>query len=163
MKKITESFELDCAPERFWSVFLDENYSRALYLEQLKFRKFDVLELREGSRKLALSPALNLPGVIEKLVGDSFAYEEHGTLSGNVWTWKMVQPKDITKKPMIQTHGTIRVEPAANGKCRRTDDVTVEAKMFGIGGIIESTVEKELRSSWSKELPFLREWIKNHP
>jgi hypothetical protein len=160
MKKVTESFDLDCTPEHFWRVFLDENYSRALYLEQLRFKGFKLLELKDASRKLHLSPSLNLPGVIEKLVGDSFAYEEHGSLAGNTWTWKMVQPSHITKKPMVQTSGTIRIEPAGEGKSRRTDDVTIEAKVFGIGGLIESTVEKELRSSWSKELPFLREWLK---
>jgi hypothetical protein len=162
MKTVTESFVLPCTPEVFWKQFFDESYSRALFMEQLQFKSFTVIELKESSRKLRLSPKINLPGVLEKLIGDSFAYEEHGTLdrAKSVWTWQMVQPAGVSGKPKVATHGTIRVEPAPDGKCRRTDEVVIEARIFGLGGIIESTVEKELRSSWAKELPFFEQWLK---
>ena len=157
---------LPCTPEVFWRVFLEEAYTRALFLDELKFKDFTLIELGEASRKLRAVPKLNLPAVLEKLVGDSFAYEEHGTLdrAKNEWTWRMVQPakldpKSKQRKEMVTTRGTIRVEAAGEGQCRRSDEVTVEAKLFGVGGIIESTVEKEIRASWSKEFAFLRRWL----
>ena len=59
----------------------------------------------------------------------------------------------------MSTHGVVRVEATGDGKCRRSDEVHVEAHMFGVGGLIESTVEKELRSSWAKEFAFLTRWL----
>ncbi len=161
MKTVTKSFNLPCTVESFWRVFLDEKYSRALYLDELKFKGFTVLELTGSSRKVKIVPKINLPGVLEKLIGESFAYEEHGTLdrAQNQWTWRMVQPGGKSKKEIVTTRGTIRVEATPDGKCRRTDEVVIEAKLFGLGGLIESTVEKELHSAWSKEIAFLTSWL----
>jgi hypothetical protein len=166
MKTVTESVVLPCSPDAFWKLFLDEKYMRALFLEVLEFKDFSVLELNDSARKIRAVPKMKLPAVIDKLVGDTFAYEEHGTLdrAKNLWTWRMVQPAKLDpkakpKKEIVSTSGTIRVEAAGDGQCRRTDDVRIEAHMFGVGGMIESTVEKEVRSAWTKEFAFLRRWL----
>jgi hypothetical protein len=166
MRTVTGSAVLPCTPETFWRVFLDEKYVKTVFLEELQFRELTILELTETTRKLRAVPRLKLPSVIEKLVGDSFAYEEHGTLdrAKNEWTWKMVPPANLEpgKKPrkeIVSTRGTLRVDTAGESKCRRNDEVIVEAHVFGIGGLIESTVEKEVRASWGKELGFLTRWI----
>lgn len=157
MKKVTESFSLPCSVEKFWQVFFDPAYSKALYLDELKFKDFKVLESSDSARKLRIVPRVNLPGPIANLLGDSFAYEEHGTLdrARGLWTWKMVPGG----KALLTTAGTIRVVADGEGKCRRTDEVTVEGKVFGLGGILESTVEKELHSTWPKETAFFKRWL----
>jgi hypothetical protein len=169
MRTLTESMILPCTTEKFWQVFLDDNeYVKALFIDVLQFKDFVVLERTGGSRKIRAVPRLKLPAVIDKLVGDSFAYEEHGTLDRdrNEWTWRMVQPArpdgGKPKKEIVTTRGTIRVTAEGDGKCRRSDEVVIEAKMFGVGGLIESTVEKEVRASWDKELAFLRRWLETH-
>jgi hypothetical protein len=166
MKTVTGTVVLPCTPETLWRVLLDEKYLRAIFVDELQYRDFTILELGESSRKIRAVPRLKLPAVIEKLVGDSFAYEEHGTLdrAKNEWTWKMVPPTNLEpgKKPrkeIVSTRGTVRVEPAGEGKCRRSDEVQVEAHVFGVGGLIESTVEKEIRASWVKEFAFLTRWL----
>jgi hypothetical protein len=163
VKTITETFSLPSLPERMWALFLDQDYLRSLYLDELRFVDVTVLEIGESSRRLRITPRLALPAALQKLVGDSFAYEDHATLdrARGVWSWKMVQPNDIDprekpRKPLVTSHGTIRVEADGEGKSRRTDTVTVEAHVLGLGGLIESTVEKEIRASWTKELAFLR-------
>jgi len=155
MKRVVESFSLPCSVDAFWQVFFDPAYTRSLYLDELKFKDFAVLESRPDSRKLRIVPKVNLPGPIAKLIGDTFAYEEHGTFdrAANLWTWKMVHPGG--GKGLLSTSGTIRLTADGAG-CRRQDDVTVEGKVFGISGIIESSVEKELHASWAKEIAFLR-------
>jgi hypothetical protein len=167
MKTVTESVVVACAPEDYWKMLFDESYLRTLYLEELKFKGFTVLEMADPTRKLRLEPKLNVPGVIEKLIGDRFAYEEHGTLdrAKNEWSWRMVQPSQLDpkakpKKDVVSTRGTTRIEPAGDGKTRRTDTVHIEAKVFGIGGIIESSVIKELHASWAKEFAFLDRWLR---
>ncbi len=160
MKTVTGTAVLPCSPETFWKVFLDERYTRALLVDELGFKEVTVLELGENARKLRVVPKVSLPGALQKLVGDSFAYEEHGTLdrAHNQWSWRMVPRKEI-----VATRGTVRVEPAGDGQCRRSDEVVIEGKIFGLGGVIESTAEKEVRASFAKETAFLRRWLEQHP
>jgi Protein of unknown function (DUF2505) len=157
MKTVTATVLLPCSAETFWKVFLDESYTRALFLGELQYKELTFLELTETSRKLRVVPKVSLPGPLQKLVGESFAYEEHGTLdrARNEWTWRMVP-----RKEMVATRGTVRLEPAGEGQCRRTDEVVIEGKIFGLGGLIESTAEKEVRATWAKELAFLDGWLK---
>jgi hypothetical protein len=159
MKTVTGTALIPCTPETFWKVFLDERYTRALFLDELQFKEFSVIELTDTSRKVRIVPKVNLPGVLQKVVGDSFGFEEHGTLdrARNEWTWRMIPRKEI-----VATRGKLRLEPAGDNQSRRFDEVTIEGKIFGLGGIIESTAEKETRASWAKELAFLTRWLEQH-
>ena len=168
MKTSTTSIELPCTPDTFWSTFLDESYVRTLYVDELAYPAFDVLELTATSRKLRIAPNMRLPGPVAKLIGDSFVFEEHGTLNrpNNEWTWRMVQPAnlDSKRKPRrdaVIMHGTTRVEPSGAAHCRRTDTSSVEAKIFGLGSLIESTIDKELQQARAKEYAFLTQWLGN--
>ncbi len=110
---------------------------------------------------------MKLPAPVAKLIGDSFAFEDHGTLdrAEGEWTWRMVQPanldsKTTARKDVVTMHGTVRIEHR-RGHCRRTDEFTIEAKIFGLGGLIESSIEKELRSARTKEYAFLMRWLES--
>ena len=94
MKASTTSIVLPCTPDTFWAAFVDESYLRALYLEELEYRAFAVIESGETSRKLRIVPKISLPAPVARLIGESFAYEEHGTLdrARSEWTWRRVQP-----------------------------------------------------------------------
>src|SRR2546423_5656554 len=100
MRTVTESVVLPCSAEAFWKLFLDEKYMRELFMDVLEFKDFTLLELTLTTRKLRAVPKMKLPAVIDKLVGDTFAYEEHGTLdrAKNEWTWRMVQPAKLDPK-----------------------------------------------------------------
>ena len=69
----------------------------------------------------------------------------------------------VPKKEIVATRGTVRIEPTADGKCRRNDEVIIEGKLFGVGGLIESTAEKEVRASFGKELAFFQRWLEKRP
>ena len=159
MKTVTATTLLPCTPDAFWKIFLDERYTRALLLDELQFKELTFLELTSESRKIRVVPKINLPGALQKLVGDAFSYEEHGTLdrARNEWSWRMVP-----KKELIATRGKTRVEPAGDGQCRRSDEVILEGKIFGLGGIIESTAEKETRASSAKEHALFLRWLEQH-
>lgn len=166
MKTSTTSVVLACTPDTFWSTFLDESYVRTLYVDELEYHAFGILELSATSRKLRIAPNMRLPAPVAKLIGDSFVYEEHGTLdrANNDWTWRMVQPANLDskrkpRKDAVIMHGTTRIEPSGAGHCRRTDTSSVEAKIFGLGGLIESTIDKELQRARAKEYAFLTQWL----
>ena len=158
VKTVSEAATLPCSAETFWKLFFDPKYTRALFLEELQFKECTVLEQTETARKLRLVPKVNLPAVIQKVIGDAFSYEEHGTFdrARNEWTWRMVPRKEI-----VATRGKVRIEPISDSQCRRHDEVIIEGKMFGVGGLIESTAEKEVRASRPKEQAFLERWLKN--
>lgn len=166
MKTATTSAVLPCTPEEFWTVFLDESFSNALYLEELEYKAFTVIESTETSRKLLILPKMNLPAVVDKLIGESFTFEDHGTLDRvkNEWTWQMVQPTKLNsrrkpRKDVVKMQGTIGIEAEGDRHCRRTDNFSVEARIFGIGGRIEASIEKELLSARTKEYAFFTEWL----
>jgi hypothetical protein len=158
MRKVTTSHVFECDPTTFWEIFLDDDYRRRLFLEGLGFRDYAAISKSGDSRVIKVTPKMNLPAAVEKIIGGTFAYEEHGTLDRekNVWTWRMVPQ---TMKDKLFTQGTIRVEAAGEGRCRRTDEVSIEAKIFGLGGLIESTAEKETRSASEKDQAFLTRFI----
>jgi hypothetical protein len=111
---------------------------------------------------------MKLPAPVAKLIGDSFAFEDHGTLdrAEGEWTWRMVQPANLdsktkARKDVVTMHGTVRIEASGDGHCRRTDEFTIEAKIFGLGSLIESSIEKELRSARTKEYAFLMRWLES--
>jgi hypothetical protein len=168
MKTSTASAVLPCTPETFWAAFLNESYLSALYLEELEYRAFAVIEIGETSRKLRIVPKMKLPAPVAKLIGDSFAFEDHGTLdrARGEWTWRMVQPANLDpkskpRKDVVTMRGTVRIEATGDGYCRRTDNFSIEAKIFGLGGLIESSIEKELLTARAKEYAFLTRWVES--
>ena len=168
MKTSTTSAVLPCTPETFWAAFLDESYLSALYLEELEYPAFAVIEIGETSRKLRIVPKMRLPAPVARLIGESFAYEDHGTLdrARNQWTWRMVQPANLDpkskrRKDAVTMHGTARIEASSDGHCRRTDTFSIEAKIFGLGSLIESTIDKELRRARAREYAFLTRWLES--
>jgi hypothetical protein len=163
MKIITASVELPCSVARFWEIYLDEAFLRELYLSELQYKAFSVLEATADTRKIRIVPKINLPGPLEKLMAGGFVYENHGALdrASNTWSFRMVQPAGPdgkAKKEMLTTSGKVHVEALADGRCKRSDEVSVEGKIFGLGGIIEATAEKETRAASAKEFALVRRW-----
>ena len=70
-----------------------------------------------------------------------------------------LDPKSKPRKDVVTMHGTVRIEPAADGHCRRTDDFSIQAKMFGLGTLVESSIEKEVLNARAKEYAFLARWV----
>lgn len=161
MRKVSSTSTVNCSVETFWKVFFDDEYNKAFYLKELGFTSLEVLSKSETARVMRGVPKLTMPKPIMKVLGSSFGYEEHGTFdkAKNEWTWKMV-PNTMADK--LKSSGTIRIEAAGEGKCRRIDSCTVEAKVFGIGGLFESSLEKEVRNAWDAEARFINRWLQDH-
>ena len=74
----------------------------------------------------------------------------------DTWRWKM-KPSALADK--LRQEGKLTVSPAGEGKVRRSAELVNEAKVFAVGGLIESSAEKELRSGWDKSAVFMNKWI----
>ena len=162
MKKFTIVHEIQCTPERFWEVFFDPEFNRSLYLDGLRFTDFTIVEQTPGPdirRKVKGSPKIVLPGPIAKLIGDKFGYEEEGAFDAarGRWRWKM-RPSPMGDK--MRMEGELRVEPAGPGRCKRIAEIECEAKVFGLGGMIEATSEKETRGGWEGSAAYMNKWLR---
>jgi Protein of unknown function (DUF2505) len=158
MATFTVTHEINCDEDTFWKLFLDKEFNERLYLDGLGFPEFSIVEQVETDaeirRKTAGKPKMtNMPGPVAKLMGDSFRYTEVGTMDkkGRVWRYKLT-PSTMADK--LRQEGKITTAPAGEGKCKR-----IAAKVFGIGGLIESTTEKSLREGWDASAKFMNKWI----
>ncbi|HEY4119513.1 MAG TPA: DUF2505 domain-containing protein [Byssovorax sp.] len=163
MPTIHLAHEIACDVDTFWKIFFDKEFNTKLYRESLGFPEFDVLELTETDteirRKARGMPKMNVPGAIQKLFGSNFRYEETGVFdrAKKEYSWKF-KPSALEGK-LIQD-GTVRAEPHGEGKVRRVVKILLEAKVFGVGGLIESTAEKQVRDGWDNSARFMNEWLK---
>lgn len=66
-----------------------------------------------------------------------------------------------TMADKLRQEGTMRIEPIGDSKVRRIAELTMEAKVFGIGGLIESTTEKQLREGWDRSAVFMNRYIQS--
>ncbi len=159
----TMTNEIDCNVEKFWETFLDPKLTERLFKEALGFTEFRIVEQTDTestlTRRSAATPKMNFPGPVMKLFGERFGYTEDATFdkATKVWRWTMT-PSTMPEK--LRHEGSVRVEPIGDTKCRRIVDITLEAKVFGIGGLIESSVEKQIRESWEKSAVVTNEWLR---
>src|SRR5262245_41039480 len=101
---------------------------------------------------------MNMPGPVAKILGDNFRYREEGNFDKKSRTFhrKMI-PRVMPDK--MRTEGVVRIEPIGDNKVRRVADLTVEAKIFGVGGLMESSAEKQLRQGWDDSATFMNKYL----
>ena len=162
MGKFTVTHEINCDEETFWKVFFDKPFNEELFLKSLGFPRYRIVDQRETDtetiRKIEGQPKMNMPGPIVKLLGDGFSYTEEGRLNKatKVWTWKMT-PSTLAEK--IKNEGTMRVEKVGDSKVRRVTEIFIAAKIFAVGGLMESSTEKQMREGWDASARFMNKWI----
>ncbi|HVY46882.1 MAG TPA: DUF2505 domain-containing protein [Minicystis sp.] len=166
MATITLKHEIDCDETRFWKLFFDKEFNERLYREALGFPHFEVLETRETDagveRRASGQPKMNMNAAVEKVLGKNFRYTEEGKFdrAAKRYAWKMI-PSVLPGK--IIQDGSVKTEPIGEGKVRRVVELVIEAKVFAVGGLIESMAEKQLRDGWNASARFMNDWLKSHP
>lgn len=166
MKKIRLEHEINCSEEKFWEVFFDTTFNENLFRKELGFPEYDVLKLEkkdngEVYRRVKGKPKMDVPKPVAKVLGDSFGYEEEGKFDPATKTWKFEMHPNTLAGKLINT-GEVRCQRIDDNRCRRVADLTMEAKIFGVGGLLESTTEKEMRNGWEKSATFMNRWLQDH-
>lgn len=162
MGKFTLTHEINCNVETFWKIFFDKTFNDVLYKQQLGFPQWEELSRTENDkeirRKASGTPKMDMPGPVAKLMGSSFSYVEDGVFdkTAKTWKWKLTTSAMPDK---IRNEGSMRLEAVGDNKVRRISELVVEAKIFGVGGMIESSAEKSLREGWERSAKFMNQWI----
>ncbi len=165
MVKFTLTHEINCDVDTFWKVFFNKDFSHELFRGALQFPAYEIMELKDGDkeifRRVSATPKMDAPAAVAKVLGSSFSYVEEGRFDKGtkIFQWKSI-PSTMADK--VRTEGSVRAEPAGDGKIRRVSDFSFEAKVFGLGGVIESALEKNLRHGWDESAVFMNNWLKSN-
>lgn len=161
--KVTISHEFRIDADTFWErCFLDEAFNRALYVDELKFPAYDLIEMKEEGgrfhRRVRVTPKQEAPAAIQKALGGAFSYVEDGWLdrAAGVYRFK-VQPGTLGDK--IRSEGDFRVEKTGPKSCRRVVEMTIEVKIFGVGGLAEGFVSKSMQDTYARAAEFTNKYI----
>jgi uncharacterized protein DUF2505 len=154
----------DCSPEVFWNqIFLDEEYNRQLFVGELHFSSWRVLRSEERGAELhrtveATPPLGDLPGALKRLLSEGLGYEEHGVLDRQKQRYRLeVKPRSLATKLSIT--GELTTEPLSERSCRRIYVPRVEARVLGVGGMIEQRLLDDIEKSYNKAAVFTNRWI----
>ena len=81
--RYTQDHLIETDVEKFWELFFDPEFNRALYLDHLKFTTFHVVEdvkAADGSRQRRIEcvPKIDVPAPARAFFGNSAGYTEVG-------------------------------------------------------------------------------------
>lgn len=164
--KFTLTHSLLCSVDRYWRLFLDPGFTQTLLVDGLGFGRVEVGPLQphgsdEQSRTMKVTPKLDLPGPVARVLGDALSYLEEGTYHAATqrWTYEL---RFNAVADRIQTGGVIYVEPDGDG-CRRISELWFNAKVFGVGGLIERSARSNMETGFNKSAAWFDTWVKRHP
>jgi hypothetical protein len=150
--------------DTFWNkVFFDPDFNRRLFVEQLGFTTYQVLEDRtEPSgvrhRRVECVPKVELPAAARKVLGDNLGFVEVGRYDPAVRRY-YVQVLTKTGGDKIKTTTEIWVEPLGDKRCERIVSVENTVKIFGIGTLIEGFIEQQTRDSYARAAEYTNRYL----
>lgn len=164
--KFTLRHQYHCGPDTFWrEVFFDPTFNERLYREALQFEAFKIVEEKieedgRRSRKMAVTPKLDAPAAIKKVIGDSISYVEEGRYDLAKPSWIVrVNPSKLADKANITSE--MWLERTGAGQSDRVAEFNIEVNMFMIGGLFEKFLEKTMRDSYQKATDFTNQWLRD--
>jgi hypothetical protein len=164
-RRIEHTYE--CSADVFWNrIFLDDAYNQKLFLEELHFESWRVLRSEERGAEIhrvveAVPELGDLPAVLKRLLSEGAAYQERGVVDRPGQRYRLdVTPRSLSSKLSIS--GELFTTPLTERSCRRTYVARVEARVFGVGGLIEDRLLNDIERSYAKAAVFTNRWIVEH-
>ncbi len=162
MKKVHIAHEINCSPAVFWKLYFDPVFTEALLKEAIKVDEFKVLKFEEtaqGVHRITTGkPRINAPAAVQKVIGSNFSYTEEARFDrAKGTTTSKISLSSFTDK--VRNECTIRLEPLGTDRVRRIGDAEIEVKIFGMGGMMESAMEKQMVEGWNAGAEFTNRWI----
>lgn len=154
---------IDCDPDTYWKCVWDEEYNRRLYMDILKFRECTRLSQDDKgdviTRRIKLNPPpMDLPAAVTKVIGD-VSWIEDGTFDKKTGKYRV---KVLTSSMPDKTHisGELWCEAKGDKKCERIAKMSVEVKIFMVGGIVEKRIVEDMKKSYEAAAKFTNEYVK---
>jgi hypothetical protein len=153
----------NCNVDTFWKVFFDLEYQKALFRDGMRFPAFEQLSFQESDRQIRrvirVKPrVVAVPAPIQKLIGDGVSYEEHGVFDKSSRNFKFeIKTSRLTDK--MKMDGVMYVVPSAEGKSKRVFEMSVVAKVFGVGGLIEKQIVQDTTRDYATAAEFTNRYL----
>jgi len=167
MPEITLRHEIDTDEDTYWArCVFDAEFNKKLYIDALKFPEWKLLDSKDDDakiwRKVQVDPPTgNMPGPVKKVIGDRLSYLEEGTFDKKTKRYAFkVTPSTMAEKTKVA--GEMWVEKLGDKKIARLTKISVEVKVFMVGGLVEERILSDLRSSYDKGTTFTNQYIKEN-
>ncbi|MBN2192454.1 MAG: DUF2505 family protein [Polyangiaceae bacterium] len=153
----------NCGVDTFWKVFFDLEYQTTLFCDGMRFPSFEQLSFEETDRQIRrvirVTPRLvGIPGPLQKVIGDGVSYEEHGVFDKTSKTFKY-SIKTSRMPDKVKTDGVVYCVPAGEGKSKRIFEMTVVAKIFGVGAMIEKQIIQDTTRDYATGAQFTNKYL----
>jgi len=137
----------DCEPEAFWAHHLDEESRRVKEVEGCGAESFRVLsKKRQGDVVIVRSELVEAPDVpapVRRLFGETIRAEEMLRWEEGSNTAAFEHTPE-TMPDRVRMSGRLTTEPLGDGRCRGVLNADVTVKLFGVAGMVERLLAKEL-------------------
>jgi len=158
--KLTTDKVYNCEPADYWNMYFDEEKRRVLETEGGGVIGYKVLEKTEQGGKVMQRVELiernDAPKPIRKLFGETTKlFEETNWQEGSETATVNFRPEKMADR--VKMTGAIRVSSAGEGKCRVVIDWDLTVKIFGVGGMLEKMMAKEIPARAEKLVKYFNE------
>jgi uncharacterized protein DUF2505 len=167
MPEVTLRHEIDTDEETFWSkIVFDEAFNKKLYEGALSFPGWKLLDSKVDDSKITRRvqvdpPVKDLPGPVKKVIGDRLAYTEEGSFDKKTKRYSFkVTPTTMAEKTKVS--GEMWCEKLGDKKIARLCRISVEVKVFMVGGMVEERILSDLRTSYDKGTTYTNQFIKEN-
>jgi hypothetical protein len=152
-----------CSEQRFWQLFFDEQFNQQLFRNGLGFPHYEQLSFEETPdeirRVTSVMPRVGqLPSALKKVIGEGIGYREHGVF--NKRRQRFAIRVVSNKMPdRLTVEGVLFTQPLSESSCRRLFDGTVEARIFGVAGLLEKRLIADLQASYADSADFTNRYL----
>jgi hypothetical protein len=166
MQRHTVEHEIHCPPDRLWELFFSSEFNIEMYEQGMSFPSCKVPVLEDDGkaihRVMVMVPNVELPKPLAKVVGGRVGFEEIGdwVRGSDEYRWKIVLAAFGDK---VRIEGTMRVVPHGADHCMRKVEYEVEAKVFGIGGLIEKSASQNVLDGWHNSAKWINGYLARNP
>jgi hypothetical protein len=157
--KLSLVYGWDCAPDDFWALYYDPDFTLRLYLECLGSTSAEIVSL-EGDLSSGLVRTLRygqrppMPGPVRKIFGEEVVTTEVSTFDPAASTTTFVMtPGTMADKTKIDGSIELGVE---GDRTVETFTLDARVKIFGAGPIVERFIEHTARDMQEKSVAFMR-------
>lgn len=158
MKELTLHHEIRCSVDRFWALFFDPAFTKEMIVDGLGFAACDIDPVvDEGSlrtRTMRVTPKIDVPAAVAKLLGPRLGYTEKGKLDTRTQEWSYEIVLSVLSD-RIRMGGKVRVDAAGADRCMRHSDLWVDVRIFGVGALVEKAAEKNMRDGWDRSATWM--------
>jgi hypothetical protein len=167
MPEMSVRHEIETDEETYWKrCVLDPEFNRALFVDSLKFLGWKVLDQKDDdakfTRRVQVDPPVDsMPAAVKKVVGDKLSYVEEGIFDKKTGRYSFkIHPSTLADKTKVS--GEMWCEKIGDKKIARHVKLSVEVKVFMVGGMIEERLIGDLQSSYGKGAAFTNAYVKEN-